>query len=815
MKKLFPGILALLLAFSCFAGCGEKTPDSSSPADSTPPASTPGDSTPDDSTPQVHDIDLRDVKNSIISELNDQNALSNKAYPIRNSFAFPNAPTVFYDVAWEAVDENGNAVPGVTIVEGDSNDTVNINVSDDVQYILKGTITCPEACCTTSFTLNARTASAAPVPVAIESAPEENVAYKLYVYEGSKGKDCFPTGETKKDNPWYWLTSTNYEEGIDIYAKNVAGGFNLYHVVDGTNVYLNIVQNGTHTNSLYQTLEENATPSVWTFDATMGTGTIVTTVEGKTDKFYLGCDGGYDTIEAQYKTGSTYYIAYLCTMKNKSEIVITDEDKVSTTLDELNPTLKYTLDKSNIILPTNGNKYQEVSVSWSVEADKGATLTQNILDLVIPAEKTTVVLTATVVCGDVTETKTFDLELGPKTVVTDSTDPAAILAAAFNLAPGEALEGKYTLTGEIKTIKTAYDEEYKNITVIITIGDKEMECFRLKGSDTTDASALKVGDTITVEGSIKNHYGTVEFDAGCILLEVTAGGGEEGGTDTPDPDPEVPEYAPMTLTEALAAAEGTKVEISGTVSEIYQNWNTQYNNMSVYITDGTTRIIVFRAEVQLGVGDVITVKGVITAYNNVNQIAEGSTVEITQAHTCTDFNEATCQAPATCTVCGTAQDGSVAVDHVYVEGVCKWCRAPEGVQTTTASKTMAELIVSEGWTSSTTKQSFNLDANVSVKVNGGNNTGKAYNDDHIRIYATDTPAGTLTISVAEGYELVSVKVTTQTGTYAFLYVDGTTTDICNQTVAVSGSSVVLNSVKNGSDGKQVRVMAIEVVYKAV
>jgi len=77
-----------------------------------------------------------------------------------------------------------------------------------------------------------------------------------------------------------------------------------------------------------------------------------------------------------------------------------------------------------------------------------------------------------------------------------------------------------------------------------------------------------------------------------------------------------------------------------------------------------------------------------------------------------------------------------------------------------------------------------------------------------------TAAGTITISVAEGYELVSVKISTLTGTYAFLNVEGVEGDISNTTTAVSGSSVVLNSVKNGSDGKQVRVTAIEVVYKA-
>ena len=158
--------------------------------------------------------------------------------------------------------------------------------------------------------------------------------------------------------------------------------------------------------------------------------------------------------------------------------------------------------------------------------------------------------------------------------------------------------------------------------------------------------------------------------------------------------------------------------------------------------------------------------------------------------------------------------------HNYVDGKCE-CGAedpnytpdvPVESETVTASKTIAELITQYGWTSSTTKQTFNLDDNVTIKINGGSNTGKAYNGNHIRIYATDTPAGTITITLADGCELVSIKITAETGTYAFLYVDGTTTDICNQTVNVSGSSVVLNSVKNGSDGKQVRVTAIEVVY---
>ncbi len=132
--------------------------------------------------------------------------------------------------------------------------------------------------------------------------------------------------------------------------------------------------------------------------------------------------------------------------------------------------------------------------------------------------------------------------------------------------------------------------------------------------------------------------------------------------------------------------------------------------------------------------------------------------------------------------------------------------------TVTASKSVADLITQYGWTNTTTKQEFMLDDVVTVKIDGGSNTGKAYDGDHIRIYATDTPAGTITISVPDGCELVSVKISTVTGTYAYLCVDGTSTDISNVSTSVSGNSVVLNSVKNGDSGKQVRVTAFEVVY---
>ena len=281
---------------------------------------------------------------------------------------------------------------------------------------------------------------------------------------------------------------------------------------------------------------------------------------------------------------------------------------------------------------------------------------------------------------------------------------------------------------------------------------------------------------------------------------------------------EDPNYVPagpteMTIPEVLASSEGTQVIVKGTVCEIYQAWNPQFNNVSFYISDEAgNKLLIFRTGTDAKIGDQVTVTGTATLYNSVIQIAQGSTTVIDEAHVCSEFSAADCLNAPKCVVCG-AESGE-ALGHDYVNGTCSRCGATEVAGSITASKEIKDLITELGWSSSTTKQSFTLDDNVSVKIDGGNNTGKAYNGDHIRIYATDTPAGTITITVANGYELVSVKVTTATGTYAFLCVDGSDADISNVTTAVSGSSVVLNSVKNGSDGKQVRVMAIEVIYKA-
>ena len=403
--------------------------------------------------------------------------------------------------------------------------------------------------------------------------------------------------------------------------------------------------------------------------------------------------------------------------------------------------------------------------------------------------------------------------------------------------------GKYYTSGttwriyqtENATLTITANEGLTIVAVKVSYAVKNTGCLTLNGEN-IDTDTLVAVNATTISFGVGNTSTATNGQAQITAIEVIYTGSASGETPAPhehafvegkcECGAEDPNYVPeggetpapeaiTTIAGALAGNEGDKATFSGTVSSIYQAWNSQYSNMSFYVTDGTDTILVFRAGTLVGIGDEVSVDGTVTIYNSSKQIAAGATVTITTAHVCSTFTEADCLNAAKCTVCDKVNGEALGHTDADSNGVCDVCETNLSASTTTASKTIAELITSEGWTSTTTKQQFNLDENVTVKVNGGNNSGKAYEGTHIRIYATDSPAGTLTITVAEGYELVSVKVTTQTGTYAFLCVDGTNVDISNVQTSVSGSSVVLNSVKNGSDGKQVRVLAIEVEYAPI
>ena len=348
------------------------------------------------------------------------------------------------------------------------------------------------------------------------------------------------------------------------------------------------------------------------------------------------------------------------------------------------------------------------------------------------------------------------------------------------------------VAGTVCNIKEAWSP-FGNLSVTIEDADgNELYVYRLK-------TKVVLGDIITVSGKMDEYNGAKQIASGATAV-IT------GHNDSYV-------YTNKTLTEAVAADDGTNVIVSGTVSKIDYSWSSSNGNMSVTIkdTDDNT-LYIYKLGTEVALGDVITVTGCVGSHNGAKQIV-GATATIDTPHPCSEYTDATCKVPAKCTYCGRAKD-DVLAGHNYVEGVCSVCNAVEPGSGVVAPTTVSVTLSSFGWANQSLNTSFSIDEKVTVSCEGGSNTGKYYNTGTSwRIYASDTPAGSVTITVPEGYELVSIKITTQTtdGTYAFLQYNGE--DVCNKTVSVSGSSVKLQSVKNGSDGKHVRIQAIEVVYK--
>ena len=565
MKKFITSFLALLTCCSLFAACNSgKKDDDSTPENSSVSSESSSESAPDSGSEETnpHLTALNAAKENLLGQLINQNVSVRADYQVLNSIYSFHAEETFA-VTWSV-----DVTEGVTIKEGENCYIVDVDetLDEDLPYVLTATITDSDGCSVNlSFD---RVVEKAPqlVPVAITEKPAENTPYKLHVYQSSLGKDLFFAGDM---DGYYFLTTEDYNVAVDLFVEYIAESDNFYvyftHAEDGKQ-YLGVQlsSDGAHDNIVY-----TATPvSEFKWNADLGTITthLAVNKNGNAADYYLGNYSNHDTISASMLSyAATSNVGGLVTMVDKSELG--DSIKVADIKEALTVATKHTLDKT-VELPVSDERYPDATIAWAVEADKGATVTAEGLKLVIPETATTAKLTATITLGETTATKEFTLELGPKTVVPeDKTNAEAVLAAAFNLAEGEVLPGEgYTLTGKITTVNTAWNAEYSNITVTISVNDKAVECYRLK-SGSADASVLKVGDTITVMGVIKNYNGKVEFDKDCTLEAYTAG----ESTDTPVVDPNLPVMDEATAYKLylVQVTAGKTLYVDGGVSDRY------------------------------------------------------------------------------------------------------------------------------------------------------------------------------------------------------------------------------------------------------
>ena len=157
------------------------------------------------------------------------------------------------------------------------------------------------------------------------------------------------------------------------------------------------------------------------------------------------------------------------------------------------------------------------------------------------------------------------------------------------------------------------------------------------------ADALKAGDEVVICGNLIVFSGTKEFQTGNYIVSLNG----VGGTTTPDTPTtgKGSESDPYTVAEAIAAikagAPTSEVYVTGIVSDVYF-YSDQYKSLSYYISDdGKSKDMQvysgkglngadFTSKEDLKVGQKVTIKGIIKAFNkngtDIMEIDKNSTI---------------------------------------------------------------------------------------------------------------------------------------------------------------------------------------------
>ena len=206
----------------------------------------------------------------------------------------------------------------------------------------------------------------------------------------------------------------------------------------------------------------------------------------------------------------------------------------------------------------------------------------------------------------------------------DTQTPEQILDALYKLEKGAMLDGTYTLSGVITQVNTAYNSQYKDVTVTIVVNnitDKPVMCYCMKGEG---VETLKKGDSITVTGKLKRYNDTREFDKDCQLVSIDARGEAQPDDTSIYTTPEQIVNAVYDLAPG-AFLDGT-FTLTGVITKVDTAYSTQYKNVTVTIVvDNMTDKPVMCYRLQgtgadvIKVGDTITVSGQLKKYHKDGQ----------------------------------------------------------------------------------------------------------------------------------------------------------------------------------------------------
>ena len=216
--------------------------------------------------------------------------------------------------------------------------------------------------------------------------------------------------------------------------------------------------------------------------------------------------------------------------------------------------------------------------------------------------------------------------------VTQETDPQKIVDIAYGLAENAEMSYDVILTGKVTEFNDVYTDQYKSISVVITVAGRESKPIILFGLKGDDVTKVAVGDTVTATGRLKNYYGDVEM-TNCTLTGRVSGGGK----------PPVVETEPNKILAAGSSLANNKelpydVTLTGKVMNVNEPYTTQYQNVTVTIAvNGTSQELkIYRLKgtgvEKVKMGDTITVVGRIKKYNEKLELVSGEMTKLVEGN---------------------------------------------------------------------------------------------------------------------------------------------------------------------------------------
>lgn len=216
----------------------------------------------------------------------------------------------------------------------------------------------------------------------------------------------------------------------------------------------------------------------------------------------------------------------------------------------------------------------------------------------------------------------FQVAMKEVPVLADPTNCAEAREAALSVSANNVPYKDstiYAISGYVTEIKTAYSDQYHNITFWMADaadGGQVIQAYRAACASAEDAPI--VGDKVTVTGALSKYNSTPQFMAGSTFVI------------TEHATPAVPQnLGEKTIAEFLALANTVDTcVITGVVANIKKNSDGSYNKYGNFdLVDGEASVYVYGLltadgeaqkfqEMGVDEGDTLTVKAVYSLYNN-------------------------------------------------------------------------------------------------------------------------------------------------------------------------------------------------------